>query len=71
MAGIWNSDMPVCPDCGQPLLYAIDGEGECVWPGCGGQKEYKGTSMLDGALGGATQAIDGLTDALVEVKTWR
>lgn len=71
MGEIWKNDMPVCPDCGQPLLYAIGGEGECVWPGCEGQKHYEGASMLDNALSGATEALDRLTDALMEVTRWR
>jgi hypothetical protein len=70
MAKLWGDDMPVCPDCGQPLLYAIDGEGECPWPGCGGQKHYDGNSMLDNAVQETTAAIDRLTDALMEVTLW-
>lgn len=67
MAKFWGDDMPVCPDCGQPLLYAIGGEGECPWPGCEGQKEYDGASMLDNAVNGTTAALDRLTDALTGV----
>ena len=50
-----DSDNIVCPRCGQPGLYAVDGEAECVW--CKQQFAYEGESERDRLIKETADAV--------------